>query len=571
MIAHQERVLPGRDHLNRGFVHREIEELAEERGDSRHVRSRHVAGDAPRELVRSDLTRLARKDASRVAYELRDEVERRALRESIAAGEEDDGSIVNAPHDLVAEPGLPDSRGTGDHNRPRYALHEALLERRRQQRELVVAANAWTLASEQLARRVDHDSLGAQHEAMLVAADLETSIEEARGRVVNADLVIGSGEHRCRAVDDLAYGQSLTDARASGRERDPRMRHHAADGERTASRARGFVRGGAGALGGNDGGAIREDLNARAPRLGNHAELDRHVGRDERLCKKLRRARPIGRGDREDTEQALLACGERARSLTRRRAREREEPARSRHREGYRHQCRIARSRACVLGEHGGDERINRGRHVGAQLGDPRDVGDEHLAEDRNEAFTDEGGAASETLEEDAPQREDICARIDGGVTTRLLGRHVAKGAEDAAGLRLARGQAVVRDSEIEQHRLRDRSSAEEDVRRLHVPMDDPARVGDCERSRDALGHDERFGDRQTIAREPRFEILPLDPLHREPGLRVARRAMSDVADQARVRELREELGLALEPINLLARTTLEDLERDGLTAEVVR
>ena len=90
-------------------------------------------------------------------------------------------------------------------------------------------------------------------------------------------------------------------------------------------------------------------------------------------------------------------------------------------------------------------------------------------------------GLADEQLVERRADRPDVGARIDLRLGAHLLRRHVVRRAEDRArgGLRSVGGLLELRDAEIENAYRRGAfgSRDEEDVRRLHVAMDDPRSV----------------------------------------------------------------------------------------------
>jgi hypothetical protein len=59
---------------------------------------------------------------------------------------------------------------------------------------------------------------------------------------------------------------------------------------------------------------------------------------------------------------------------------------------------------------------------------------------------------------------------------------------------------------------------------------------------------------------EAAVEVLPVEPLHREPERAVIRPAVDHVLDDARVAELGEHLGLACEELGGLGAAVLEHL-----------
>jgi hypothetical protein len=92
----------------------------------------------------------------------------------------------------------------------------------------------------------------------------------------------------------------------------------------------------------------------------------------------------------------------------------------------------------------------------------------------------------------------------------------------------------------------------QEQVRRLDVPVDDPARV----RRREALGRDpgdtHAVGDGERLVPQPRGERLALEPLHREGGLAVRCLSVRHIAHDTGVLELGEGAGLTPEAPQLV-------------------
>jgi len=138
----------------------------------------------------------------------------------------------------------------------------------------------------------------------------------------------------------------------------------------------------------------------------------------------------------------------------------------------------------------------------------------------------------------DAP-REHVRACIDVTRTDPLLGRHVARGAEDRARARqrrIARFEHValqLGQAEVEQLHSAGRGLAgahEKDVRRFDVAMNHAPLMGGGEglqhASRDVVGVVER---EHPLAREARFERLAFEQRHHEKGL--AALVVADVDD----------------------------------------
>ncbi len=161
------------------------------------------------------------------------------------------------------------------------------------------------------------------------------------------------------------------------------------------------------------------------------------------------------------------------------------------------------RARLAALRQHPSDEVAEHLRDIPAKLvhcgdlfeQDPRQYGDGVLGDERR--------SPGKTLEHDGPEREHVCARVDVGLAGRLLGRHVAGRAHHVAGRRDRRLAREARDAEVDQLDVLDASSQQEEVGRLDVAMNDPTRMGGCER----LGHLQAQGHDL-----PRLQVAPAEP-----------------------------------------------------------
>ena len=221
-------------------------------------------------------------------------------------------------------------------------------------------------------------------------------------------------------------------------------------------------------------------------------------------------------------------------------------------------------------------------RHgVGERLGDGRGHARERLRvvpEDRREDGADrrarKGAAPREELPEDGPEGEDVAPPVE-LLAPHLLGRHVRRRARDA-GRGEARGfvggervegvlveaGAARREAEVDEPGAAGR---DEDVRRLHVAVDDPLPVRLGEPLRDLL--DERH---ELSRRRPRARVLPerraVDELHRDVGdglpLDLGLSRLVDRRD-SRVREGRRGARLVEERRASGGGVGAEDLQRD--------
>ncbi len=86
-------------------------------------------------------------------------------------------------------------------------------------------------------------------------------------------------------------------------------------------------------------------------------------------------------------------------------------------------------------------------------------------------------------------------------------------------------------------------------------------RVG--ERLRRAARDGHRLGDGRVLAREPRRQVLAVEPLHRDEARAAVGDAVGDVTDDRRVSELGQDRRLLVEALRLAHLAAGEDLDRD--------
>ena len=174
------------------------------------------------------------------------------------------------------------------------------------------------------------------------------------------------------------------------------------------------------------------------------------------------------------------------------------------------------------------------------------------------------GGSPVEQLVEHGADRVDVRGGGD-LLAPRLLRREIAGRAEDGALEREPR--ALVTDGDPEVAELEHSVAAEQEVLRLHVPVDETGGVGGRERRAHLDTELRRFGRRQRpVARDELRERLPLDVLHCDEGTALV---LADVEDPHDVgmRQPRRETGLADEaPPQVLVPSEVlrQPLERHG-------
>jgi hypothetical protein len=217
-------------------------------------------------------------------------------------------------------------------------------------------------------------------------------------------------------------------------------------------------------------------------------------------------------------------------------------------------------ARVGILREHPRHEIGESARHLRPQLGDPRRILEDDLREDREQVLAGERRAPGQALEQHAPEREHVRARIDRMAAARLLRCHVAGGAEHGAAARVAWPRGGLHDPEVDDlHDVAD----EQQVRRLDVAVHEPVTVRLAERACDLDPERDGLRDVERAAREPLRERLAVDPIHREPQPAVVRAAVADVADDVRMCDLREHAALALEARGGVRVDVRQHLQRD--------
>ncbi len=211
--------------------------------------------------------------------------------------------------------------------------------------------------------------------------------------------------------------------------------------------------------------------------------------------------------------------------------------------------CSIGRPLLRVLGEHPPDERVERSRRVGPELGDLRRLLEEDFPEDGHDVLAAEGRDAGEALEEHAPERKDVRASVERGPAARLLGRHVAgRPDEHSSGREVQCLSHHPGDAEIEHLDAADVAADQEEVGRLEIAMHDPLRVHRGEDLGDAGEELHALVDGELAPGEEAAEVLALEPFHHEIGQACGRLAVSDVMHDAGVAQTGEDLDLLREP-----------------------
>jgi hypothetical protein len=169
------------------------------------------------------------------------------------------------------------------------------------------------------------------------------------------------------------------------------------------------------------------------------------------------------------------------------------------------------------LGERAAQGGLDPRRNGVAQPAHRRDGVHQSAGSDHLGGGAGVGRLADQHLVQHAPQRVDVGSRVHRWIAGRLFGTHVRRGSQ-----RETRGgepSVVVRhqlgDAEVGQQRV---AAAEQNVLRLHVPVDDALAPGPDEGVGDLTSDRHRLVHRELVlAREPGAERLPLDTRHGEP------------------------------------------------------
>ena len=153
-----------------------------------------------------------------------------------------------------------------------------------------------------------------------------------------------------------------------------------------------------------------------------------------------------------------------------------------------------------------------------------------------------------ERLQEHQPERVHVCRRRR-ALSAHLLGSKEGRRADDEAGLGESLGPGQVSDSEVGESCpvafRRTTLSRQQDVRRLHVAMDDAGSVHRGESFRQVEGDSAHFiaGQRATI--ESFGERHAVDEFHHEIGLAVLRDARVEQRHKAGMIQRRQQCHLA--------------------------
>ena len=172
-------------------------------------------------------------------------------------------------------------------------------------------------------------------------------------------------------------------------------------------------------------------------------------------------------------------------------------------------QCRVALEAA-------GDQRVDRGVDVGTRRAD-RGCRSRHARDRRRHLGV---AAEREVTDEHLVEQEPDGVHVGAGVARApldLLGREVARGADDGAGPREVARARRLRDAEVGD--LDRTFGRDEDVRGLDVAVDDPVAVRVVECGGHLARHAQRFGDgERAVVVDDAAQRGAVDELHDDVG-----------------------------------------------------
>ena len=235
------------------------------------------------------------------------------------------------------------------------------------------------------------------------------------------------------------------------------------------------------------------------------------------------------------------------------------------------HLVGVARPLLRILRHHPLDQRRQPRRQSGHAAAQGRGIDEQDLPQHLLLIRRLEGGAIGQRFVEHAAQREQVGARSHAQVVAQhLLGRDVAPGREarararEASHRRLAATQA-----EVDQPGARGAEALQQDVARLHVPVEHADRVHRGERPRHGDPHRDDLGHTEVLPPQPLGQVLALEPLHDQVGSAAARGPGRQVPHDAGMGDAAEELGLADEACGAGAGRP-QHLERDAIAAHLI-
>ncbi len=543
-------------------------ELTEPLGDTEGAIGGQRAGDPRDDAIALRAGGIRGADPARAAHDGGHQAEGLLGAQRLRAAEKELRARQDAVDELPAQPRLAAPRGARDQHDARALLGDALLEDAEGTEELLLASDEGRALAEDRTARIEHLALEAQDVSQRILAELEAAVEELRGELVDAD-VLDLLRERHRPVDHLAARALGPDLSSTGRQRHRPAPELLAEREREPCRGRDEV--------GRDGATHRADDRAVDEAV--HATTEQ-----QRLRLQLAQELVGLRGRREPNRVRLRVAGKhqsrqhhglqpelavRDGAPGRRGIRRRERAACVL--EPFEHLLGGPRAAIAALGHERLDQLDHRRGNEGRERSQRRGIPDQHPQQDRDGVRRIERRLSGQALVQDRAEREEVGAPVHLIPASHLLGRHVAGRPEHDTGARhLPVDVLPARETEVDEHDVFDPAARQEEVAGLDVAVDEAVAVRGGQRLRDALAQRQALVDVERSPREPLREVLALEPLHREPQPPLRRGAVAEVADDRRVLEGRQDLGLADEPLEVVRARQLEELQGDRLAGVAI-
>lgn len=188
----------------------------------------------------------------------------------------------------------------------------------------------------------------------------------------------------------------------------------------------------------------------------------------------------------------------------------------------------------------------------------------------RRDMIGDEGRLAGQTLIEHATERKQVGRRGQRPYAARLFRSHILRRTHHHSGVSHGvRRSDATRDAKVQELGTADIAADQKEVGGLEIAMNDAALVRPGEGGEDLRQEGQAVGQRQRAAQEPQPKVFPVQPLHGEEMLALGCLTMSNMSDDARVVQLRQDLGFASEALPLIGPcgAGVPELEGDELAA----
>lgn len=502
-------------------------------------------------------------------------------RERVGAAEPDFGVVLlvfEKSHQLGEQSRFAAAGRRGDQQGPRFGVEEHVFGQALQERHFPLATDKRGKRAEHRPQARKPGVLFAQGQAVFVAAENETGVEQTGGDFVEtheAGIVAGNAQQAGGAIDDVADRQASGHRGATGGEGGGHRAGDAVQGEGTAGGEHGAVGGHAGTADGDHYGTVGEGLDVAAEGGGLGDQLfDLDVQRQAivgRLDRSGRFAAGGGfayqrdRRQKHDAHQLMfeLETAAAARGFARGGAGGllgghggRLEPQAA---QSLLDLARVFRPGGAVFGEQIGDQGIELGAGTVQQLAQLGCRLPEDFRQHRHRVGALEARPAGQAFEKHTAEGKKVGPAVDVGFAARLFGGHIGGCAEQFAG-EGEEGAVAAGDAEVDQAALGRIAADEENIAGFDVAVHDAEAVQVAE----GAGHP--FGQQQGITKfegaliEAGGEVETFEPL----GGKVVQAVVGtgiDVADEGGMVEGGEDFGFAHETFDV-GPAGVQNLER---------